>query len=57
MIIAFSEPTPEPGISKIIVGTIGLLVGLVFSVAALIYYKKKSPGEKYIKKQMYLQLV
>lgn len=48
MIIAFSEPTPEPGISKIIVGAIGLLVGLVFSVAALIYYKKKPSGEKYI---------
>ncbi|XP_035528896.1 H-2 class II histocompatibility antigen, E-S beta chain-like [Morone saxatilis] len=36
------EPTADSGINKIVVGTAGLLLGLVFSVAGLIYYKKKS---------------
>ncbi|XP_051262631.1 H-2 class II histocompatibility antigen, E-S beta chain-like [Dicentrarchus labrax] len=36
------EPTADSGTNKIVVGTAGLLLGLVFSVAGLIYYKKKS---------------
>ncbi|XP_071325275.1 H-2 class II histocompatibility antigen, E-S beta chain-like isoform X2 [Trachinotus anak] len=36
------EPAPDPGTNKIAVGTAGLLLGLVFSVAGLIHYKVKS---------------
>ncbi|XP_051262632.1 H-2 class II histocompatibility antigen, E-S beta chain [Dicentrarchus labrax] len=36
------EPTADSGTNKIVVGTAGLLLGLVFSVAGLLYYKKKS---------------
>ncbi|XP_026173643.1 class II histocompatibility antigen, B-L beta chain-like [Mastacembelus armatus] len=36
------EPPSDPGTDKIAVGAAGLLLGLVFSVAGLIYYKKKS---------------
>lgn len=45
MINVFSEPSPDSGRDKIAVGAAGLLLGLVFSVAGLIYYKKKSSGE------------
>ncbi|XP_014267567.3 rano class II histocompatibility antigen, A beta chain [Maylandia zebra] len=38
------EPSPDSGRDKIAVGAAGLLLGLVFSVAGLIYYKKKSSG-------------
>lgn len=48
MITVFSDPVPDPGINKIAVGTAGLLLGLFFSVAGLIYYKKKSKGERLI---------
>ncbi|KAK2910250.1 hypothetical protein Q8A73_007965 [Channa argus] len=36
------EPVPDPGTQKITIGIVGLLLGLVFLVAGLIYYKKKS---------------
>ncbi|GLD63644.1 uncharacterized protein AKAME5_001524400 [Lates japonicus] len=36
------EPVSDPGMNKIIVGAAGLLLGLVFSVAGLIYFKMKS---------------
>ncbi|XP_039475554.1 rano class II histocompatibility antigen, A beta chain-like isoform X2 [Oreochromis aureus] len=39
-----TEPSPDSGRDKIAVGAAGLLLGLVFSVAGLIYYKKKSSG-------------
>uniref|UniRef100_A0A669CG12 Ig-like domain-containing protein n=1 Tax=Oreochromis niloticus TaxID=8128 RepID=A0A669CG12_ORENI len=39
------EPSPDSGRDKIAVGAAGLLLGLVFSVAGLIYYKKKSSGD------------
>lgn len=32
--------------NKFAVGTAGLLLGLMFVVAGLIYYKKKSPGKR-----------
>uniref|UniRef100_A0A7N6AYC2 Immunoglobulin C1-set domain-containing protein n=1 Tax=Anabas testudineus TaxID=64144 RepID=A0A7N6AYC2_ANATE len=41
-----SEPIPESERNKIAVGAAGLLLGLVFSITGLIYYKKNSPGEK-----------
>uniref|UniRef100_A0A3Q4GUQ5 Ig-like domain-containing protein n=1 Tax=Neolamprologus brichardi TaxID=32507 RepID=A0A3Q4GUQ5_NEOBR len=41
------EPSPDSGRDKIAVGAAGLLLGLVFSVAGLIYYKKKSSGERF----------
>lgn len=41
VIIVFSDPTPDPGTHKITVGIVGLLLGVFFSVAGLIYYKKK----------------
>ncbi|KAK2844562.1 hypothetical protein Q5P01_011221 [Channa striata] len=36
------EPAPDPGMHKIIIGTAGLVLGLFFLAAGLIYYKKKS---------------
>ncbi|KAM8734293.1 rano class II histocompatibility antigen, A beta chain-like [Acanthopagrus schlegelii] len=36
------EPTSDSGMNKIIVGIAGLLLGLVFSVGGLMYYKKKT---------------
>lgn len=48
VIIIFSEPIPDSGMNKIGVGTAGLLLGLTISVAGLIYYKKKSAGERWI---------
>ncbi|XP_045900516.1 class II histocompatibility antigen, B-L beta chain-like [Micropterus dolomieu] len=36
------EPMPEFGMDKIVVGMAGLLLGLVFVVVGLIYYKMKS---------------
>uniref|UniRef100_A0A8P4KA51 Ig-like domain-containing protein n=1 Tax=Dicentrarchus labrax TaxID=13489 RepID=A0A8P4KA51_DICLA len=42
------EPTADSGTNNIVVGTAGLLLGLVFSVAGLLYYKKKSSGERFI---------
>ncbi|XP_073340724.1 H-2 class II histocompatibility antigen, E-S beta chain-like [Pagrus major] len=36
------EPMSDSGMYKIIVGIAGLLLGLVFSVGGLMYYKKKS---------------
>uniref|UniRef100_A0A671UNZ7 Ig-like domain-containing protein n=1 Tax=Sparus aurata TaxID=8175 RepID=A0A671UNZ7_SPAAU len=36
------EPTSDSGMNKIIVGTAGLLLGLVFSVGGLMYYKKRT---------------
>lgn len=47
LINVFSEPSPDSGRDKITVGAAGLLLGLVFSVAGLIYYKKKSSGERF----------
>ncbi|KAM7383500.1 hypothetical protein PAMP_003146 [Pampus punctatissimus] len=38
------KPTSPSGVSKIAVGIAGMLLGLVFSAAGLIYYKKKSAG-------------
>lgn len=46
VIILFSEPTSDSGMNKIIVGTAGLLLGLVFSVGGLMYYKKRTHGER-----------
>uniref|UniRef100_A0A7N5ZUS3 Immunoglobulin C1-set domain-containing protein n=1 Tax=Anabas testudineus TaxID=64144 RepID=A0A7N5ZUS3_ANATE len=37
------EPIPESERNKIAVGAAGLLLGLVFSITGLIYYKKNSP--------------
>lgn len=45
MINIFLEPVTDPGMNKIAVGTASLLLGLVFFVIALIYYKKKSTGK------------
>uniref|UniRef100_A0A3Q2TB13 Rano class II histocompatibility antigen, A beta chain-like n=1 Tax=Fundulus heteroclitus TaxID=8078 RepID=A0A3Q2TB13_FUNHE len=39
------EPEPDPRWSKIVVGSVGLLLGFLFSIAGFIYYKKKSVGE------------
>ncbi|KAE8288789.1 Class II histocompatibility antigen, M beta 1 chain H2-M beta 1 chain Precursor [Larimichthys crocea] len=36
------EPMTDPGMNKLTLGIAGLLLGLVFAVAGLIYYKKKS---------------
>ncbi|KAM9352951.1 DLA class II histocompatibility antigen, DR-1 beta chain-like isoform 2-T2 [Symphorus nematophorus] len=36
------EPVSDPGMSKITVGAAGLVLGLVFSISGLIYYKIKS---------------
>ncbi|XP_047453695.1 rano class II histocompatibility antigen, A beta chain-like [Mugil cephalus] len=38
------DPLPDSAVNKISVGAAGLLLGLVFSVGGLIYYKKKSAG-------------
>ncbi|XP_047453693.1 DLA class II histocompatibility antigen, DR-1 beta chain-like isoform X2 [Mugil cephalus] len=38
------DPLPDSVVNKISVGAAGLLLGLVFSVGGLIYYKKKSAG-------------
>lgn len=46
VINVFSDPTPESQNNKIAVGTAGLLLGLVFLVAGLIYYKKNTAGER-----------
>nr|XP_023658536.1 H-2 class II histocompatibility antigen, E-S beta chain-like [Paramormyrops kingsleyae] len=35
---------PEGERNKVIIGTSGLVLGLVFSIAGLVYYKKKSTG-------------
>uniref|UniRef100_A0A8C4I989 Ig-like domain-containing protein n=1 Tax=Dicentrarchus labrax TaxID=13489 RepID=A0A8C4I989_DICLA len=40
------EPTPESVTNKIAVGTSGLLLGLVFLVTGLIFYKKNTTGER-----------
>ncbi len=40
------DPRTESERNKIAVGTTGLLLGLMFLVAGLIYYKKNSPGER-----------
>uniref|UniRef100_A0A4W6CHG3 Ig-like domain-containing protein n=1 Tax=Lates calcarifer TaxID=8187 RepID=A0A4W6CHG3_LATCA len=42
------EPVSDPGMNKIMVGAAGLLLGLVFSVAGLIYFQMKSVGERLI---------
>ena len=47
VMILFSEPTSDSGMNKIIVGIAGLLLGLVFSVGGLMYYKKKTHGERW----------
>lgn len=39
------DPTPESERNKIAVGTAGLLLGLVFFGAGMIYYKKNTSGE------------
>lgn len=39
------EPEPDSKWSKIVVGSAGLLLGLVFSIAGFIYYKTTSNGE------------
>ncbi|KAG8010068.1 DLA class II histocompatibility antigen, partial [Nibea albiflora] len=36
------EPVTDPGMNKLSLGIAGLLFGLVFALAGLIYYKKKS---------------
>lgn len=41
----FSDPTPVSERYKIAVGTAGLLLGLVFLLTGLIYYKKNTSGE------------
>uniref|UniRef100_A0A3B3SYZ0 H-2 class II histocompatibility antigen, E-S beta chain-like n=1 Tax=Paramormyrops kingsleyae TaxID=1676925 RepID=A0A3B3SYZ0_9TELE len=49
---SFSQPKtykwdpslPEGERNKVIIGTSGLVLGLVFSIAGLVYYKKKSTG-------------
>ncbi len=46
MTTVLSEPVPDSGMNKIAVGAAGLLLGLVFSVAGLIYYMRKSTGER-----------
>uniref|UniRef100_A0A3Q0RZI6 Ig-like domain-containing protein n=1 Tax=Amphilophus citrinellus TaxID=61819 RepID=A0A3Q0RZI6_AMPCI len=38
------DPLPDTGMNKIIIGVAGMLLGLVFSVAGLSYYKKKTSG-------------
>ncbi|XP_026200420.1 H-2 class II histocompatibility antigen, E-S beta chain-like [Anabas testudineus] len=42
------EPIPESERNKIAVGAAGLLLGLVFSITGLIYYKKNSPGRSLV---------
>lgn len=46
VIIVCSDPMPYSWRNKVAVGTTGLLLGPVFVVAGLIYYKKKSTGER-----------
>lgn len=40
-----SEPEPDSEWSQIVVGSAGLLLGLLFSIAGFIYYKTTSNGE------------
>ncbi|KAF7669716.1 hypothetical protein LDENG_00147130 [Lucifuga dentata] len=42
------DPMPESDRNKIAVGTAGLLLGLVFVVVGLIYYKKNSVGRQLV---------
>lgn len=47
LITVLSVPMmPESERNKIALGTAGLLLGLVLLVAGLVYYKKKSSGER-----------
>lgn len=41
----FSEPTPESVKNKVILGTMGLIVGLVSFAAGLVYYRRNVPGK------------
>lgn len=41
----FSEPAPNEGMEKMAVGAAGIVVGLVFSLCGLLYYKVKYAGE------------
>lgn len=46
MVNMFSDPLSESQRNKIAVGTAGLVLGLVFLFAGLIYYKKNTTGER-----------
>lgn len=46
--VAFSEPVHDWGVEKMAAGTAGVLLGVVFVVAGLIYYKMNSAGERLI---------
>lgn len=45
----FSEPEPNSGKNILVVGSAGLLLGLLFSVTGFLYFKKKSIGERVVK--------
>lgn len=46
VINVFSDPTSESKTNKFAVGGAGLLLGLVFLLTGLIYYKKNNAGER-----------
>lgn len=50
MINVFLVPITEAGKNKIGVGTAGLLLGLVFPIIGVIFYKRKTTGETHHQK-------